>query len=194
MRQLPIVSSACHGVEGHCGSGVQVAVLYIHALNPHGFSHSRRVTHENVDLNRNFQRFFDPPLPVNAAYDTLHDLLLPEQWPPVAANQATLASWIAENGMLREHGQGAKHVAWIDLHTGLGPSGVSERIWAGMNDAPAIARARQWWGNDGATPITSIYEGTSTSALLTGLMWPPPNGANKSWRRACRACFRRWTD
>jgi hypothetical protein len=220
--KLLIVSSACHGVEGHCGSGVQVAalrdaawlaharkagvaVLYIHALNPHGFSHSRRVTHENVDLNRNFQRF-DQPLPVNAAYDTLHDLLLPDQWPPDAANQAAVASWITEHGMLRyqaavsqgqhtqsdglffggtqptwsnqtlrgvlrEHGQGAKHVAWIDLHTGLGPSGVGERIWAGMNDAPAIARARQWWGNDGATPITSIYDGTSTSALLTGLMW-----------------------
>mgnify|MGYP000081815671 CR=1 FL=1 len=220
--KLLIVSSACHGVEGHCGSGVQVAalrdtawlaharkagvaVLAIHALNPHGFSHSRRVTHENVDLNRNFQRF-DQPLPVNATYDTLHDLLLPDQWPPDAANQAAVASWIAEHGMLRyqaavsqgqhaksdglffggtqptwsnqtlrgvlrEHGQGAKHVAWIDLHTGLGPSGVGERIWAGMNDAPAIARARQWWDNGGATPITSIYDGTSTSALLTGLMW-----------------------
>ena len=54
-ERLLIVSSACHGVEGHCGSGVQtfalhdaewrdkaraqdVAVLYVHALNPHGFS------------------------------------------------------------------------------------------------------------------------------------------------------------
>ena len=52
---LLILSSACHGVEGYCGSGVQnalladpgfqdtaarsgVAVLYIHALNPYGFS------------------------------------------------------------------------------------------------------------------------------------------------------------
>jgi hypothetical protein len=51
---LLIVSSACHGAEGYCGSGVQVfalhdaewrakahasgvAVLYIHALNPYGF-------------------------------------------------------------------------------------------------------------------------------------------------------------
>ena len=60
-ERLLIVSSACHGVEGFCGSGVQVyathdeawraharaagvAVLYIHALNPHGFSFQRRVT------------------------------------------------------------------------------------------------------------------------------------------------------
>ena len=72
--KLLIVSSACHGVEGYCGSGVQVfalhdaewmakaraqdvTVLYIHALNPYGFSHIRRTTHENVDLNRNFHDF-----------------------------------------------------------------------------------------------------------------------------------------
>ena len=82
-RQLLIVTSACHGVEGFCGSGVQidalgntawrtqarasgVAVLYVHALNPHGFSYQRRVTHENVDLNRNFHDF-GQPLPVNAS-------------------------------------------------------------------------------------------------------------------------------
>ena len=68
---LLLVTSACHGAEGFCGSGVQVAalrdaawraqarargvaVLYVHGLNPWGFSHLRRVTHENVDLNRNF--------------------------------------------------------------------------------------------------------------------------------------------
>src|SRR5262245_23430494 len=64
---LLLISSACHGVEGFCGSGVQVAllrdaawhqqaaaakvaVLYVHALNPYGFSWLRRTTHENVDL------------------------------------------------------------------------------------------------------------------------------------------------
>ena len=82
-QNLLIISSACHGVEGYCGSGVQVhalhdadwlkkarasgtAVLYIHALNPYGFSHIRRTTHENVDLNRNFQDF-TKPLPDNGA-------------------------------------------------------------------------------------------------------------------------------
>ena len=81
------MSSACHGVEGYCGSGIQisllhdaawheavrasgVAVLYIHALNPYGFSWWRRTTQENVDLNRNWQNFdhhFDhhAPLPAN---------------------------------------------------------------------------------------------------------------------------------
>jgi len=31
----------------------------------------------------------------------------------------------------------------------------------------ACARARRWWGQD----VTSIYDGSSTSAFLTGLMW-----------------------
>lgn len=219
---LLIVSSACHGVEGYCGSGVQlhalhdapwreharaqgVAVLYIHALNPYGFSHIRRVTHENVDLNRNFQDF-SRPLPVNAAYADLHALLLPEHWPPDAANQAAIGQYVQTHGLkalqqatsqgqhqfadglffggtaptwsnltlrrvLREHGTAARRIAWIDLHTGLGPSGVGERIFACRDDAAALARARAWWGNGGATPVTSIYDGSSTSAFLTGLMW-----------------------
>ncbi len=97
-RALLIVSSACHGVEGFCGSGAQVAlmrdpdwhaavaasgvaVLYLHALNPHGFSFWRRTTHENVDLNRNFNDF-SQPLPHNAAYDELASAIVPDTWPP----------------------------------------------------------------------------------------------------------------
>ena len=217
-QHLLILSSACHGVEGYCGSGVQVhalrdaawrqaahqagvAVLYIHALNPHGFSHVRRVTHENVDLNRNFHDF-SRPLPVHAAYRQVHPLLLPDVWPPDEANAAAVAAYIAEHGMpafqaavsggqhefaqglffgghgptwsnltlrqvLRQHGRHCRRLAWIDLHTGLGPSGVGERIFACANDPAALARARSWWGEE----VTSIYDGSSSSAFLTGLMW-----------------------
>lgn len=221
-ERLLVISSACHGVEGYCGSGVQVfaahdaewrekaraagvAVLYIHALNPHGFSWVRRVTNENVDLNRNFQDF-SQPLPVNEAYAELHPLLIPPTWPPSDDNEAAIARFIAERGLdnyqaavsqgqhafadglffggtaptwshitlrqvLRTHGQRARHIGWIDLHTGLGPSGLGERIFAGDDDAKAVARARAWWDGGGQTPVTSIYDGSSTSARLTGLMW-----------------------
>lgn len=217
-KALLVISSACHGVEGYCGSGVQidalqnaewhqavaksgVAVVYVHALNPHGFSHVRRVTQENVDLNRNFHDF-SKPLPENPAYKEIQHLLLPEVWPPTQDNVQATLQYIAEHGMpklqaavsqgqhhdpqglffggqaptwsnqtirkvLRQHGGRAQKFAWIDLHTGLGPSGVGERIYAGANDAAAIARARQWWGPG----ITSIYDGSSSSAFLTGLMW-----------------------
>ena len=112
---LLIVSSGCHGAEGFCGSGVQVAllqsaawhaqvrergvaVLYVHALNPYGFSWLRRVTHEGVDLNRNFQDF-SQPLPSSAAYDEIAHLLVPEHWPPSADVQAALQRHIAERGL-----------------------------------------------------------------------------------------------
>ncbi|MEO7392437.1 MAG: M14 family metallopeptidase [Ramlibacter sp.] len=221
-RKLLILSSACHGVEGYCGSGVQVsalrdgawhehaarkglAVLYIHGLNPYGFSHLRRVTHENVDLNRNFQDF-SKPLPVNESYRQVRSFLLPEEWPPTPANDAEVANYIAGYGeaayqaaisrgqhefpeglffggteptwsnlalreVLRSEARRAADIAWIDIHTGLGPSGVGERIYAGRDDASALARARAWWDGGGNTPVTSIYDGSSSSALLTGLMW-----------------------
>jgi hypothetical protein len=73
--------------------------------------------------------------------------------------------------VLRRHGTRARRMGWIDLHTGLGPSGLGERIFACRDDAAALARARQWWSGGGATPITSIYDGSSTSAPLTGMMW-----------------------
>ena len=74
-------------------------------------------------------------------------------------------------GVLREHGSSAERIGWIDLHTGLGPNGHGERIFACPDDAQALKRARAWWGGDGATPVTSIYDGSSVSAMLTGLMW-----------------------
>ncbi|MCP5286887.1 MAG: DUF2817 domain-containing protein, partial [Burkholderiaceae bacterium] len=37
----------------------------------------------------------------------------------------------------------------------------------GDNDDVVVARARAWWGQ----AVTSIYDGSSTSALLSGLMW-----------------------
>ena len=40
-------------------------------------------------------------------------------------------------------------------------------IFACRNDAAALSRARAWWGEG----VTSIYDGSSSSALLTGLMW-----------------------
>ncbi len=67
-NDLVVVSSGLHGVEGYFGSAVQLALLdrfetgnlpgrllLIHAVNPWGFHHSRRVNENNIDLNRNFR-------------------------------------------------------------------------------------------------------------------------------------------
>ena len=217
-RQLLLISSACHGVEGYCGSGIQiallrdaawrasahaagVAVLYVHGLNPYGFSWWRRSTQENVDLNRNFHDFAQP-LPANPAYDEIAALLVPPTWPPSDEVNARIGRLVQERGegalqaatsggqydhpqglffgghnptwsnqtlrqVLRDHARRCDKLAWIDLHTGLGPSGLGERIFACRDDAGALARARAWWGPQ----VTSIYDGSSTSAPLTGLMW-----------------------
>jgi hypothetical protein len=111
---LLIISSACHGVEGFCGSGVQVAllrseawraqvrasgvaVLYLHGLNPHGFSWWRRTTHENVDLNRNFVDF-SQPLPATPADDELARAIVPDEWPAPEEAQQELAAYAAQHG------------------------------------------------------------------------------------------------
>ena len=66
---------------------------------------------------------------------------------------------------LRAHAHGAAVLGWIDFHTGLGPRGHGEKIYAGRADAADIARAKAWWGAD----VTSFHDGSSTSAPLTGV-------------------------
>ncbi len=93
-ERVLVMISATHGVEGFCGSGAQVdylargeaailaggtAILMIHAINPYGFAWLRRVTHENVDLNRNWIDF-DRPAPSNPGYDALSEAICPAEW------------------------------------------------------------------------------------------------------------------
>lgn len=113
-RQVVVAASATHGVEGFCGSGCQVgflqedwqgrlpadtALVLVHANNPHGFAHLRRVTEDNIDLNRNFVDF-STDLPANPGYGELHPLLLPEDWdgPAREAADAALKAFIARAG------------------------------------------------------------------------------------------------
>jgi hypothetical protein len=216
-ERLLVVSSGVHGVEGFCGSGIQVltlkdrelterarergvALLYIHAVNPYGFSHVRRVTHENVDLNRNFHDFSEP-LPVNVGYRALHALLLPERWPPGLGNIAkiawvvltqnkravqaavsagqyefpdglfyggTQATWSNQTlrTVVRKYATLARHIAWIDLHTGLGPTGKGERILSARNDPDGLADAKNLWGD----AVTSFFDDSTVSSNVSGAM------------------------
>jgi hypothetical protein len=109
-----VMISATHGAEGFCGSGAQVdwltrgegsalpanvAVLLVHAINPYGFAWLRRVTEDNVDLNRNWIDF-SSPLPANQAYDALADAICPEDWSEEtqARCRAVLLNFARENG------------------------------------------------------------------------------------------------
>jgi len=109
-----VLLSATHGVEGFLGSAAQldflrryrrrplppgVAVLLIHAINPHGFAWLRRVTEEGVDLNRNWVDF-SSPLPMNPGYDQLAMVLVPERLDAttLVACDRILADYVARHG------------------------------------------------------------------------------------------------
>ena len=92
-RRLLVLSSGVHGVEGFTGSAVQrmfmdeflpaaladgTGVLIIHGVNPYGFKHLRRVTENNVDLNRNSDTDAGLFATRNAGYAPLMGLINPE--------------------------------------------------------------------------------------------------------------------
>lgn len=90
--RLLILSSGIHGIEGFVGNAVmdlfmenfvtdelldETGILLIHGMNPYGFKYNRRVTENNVDLNRNSD--IDPELynTINSGYGELIDFLNP---------------------------------------------------------------------------------------------------------------------
>ena len=88
-----VVVSGTHGVEGYLGSALQrhhlenladgvvagPTFVFVHALNPYGFSWVRRVNEDNIDLNRNFIDWSQPH-PTNDEYAQLADTLVPASW------------------------------------------------------------------------------------------------------------------
>ena len=116
-KRVLVLTSATHGVEGFCGSGCQidwllhggparlpegVAALLIHAVNPHGFAGLRRVTEENVDLNRNGVDF-GAPLPENPGYAELKDAFCP----PTMSGPVFDAALAQLEAYRETHGDGA---------------------------------------------------------------------------------------
>ncbi len=92
-ERVLLFTTAEHGIEGYVGSAVQqvfmrellprleprnTALCLVHAINPWGMKHRRRVNEHNVDLNRNFvprREMLDPAF--NPDYIELTPLLLP---------------------------------------------------------------------------------------------------------------------
>ena len=91
-----LLISGTHGVEAYAGSACQIGwlntntdatwppelrVVMIHALNPYGFAWNRRVTEDNVDLNRNFVDH-SAPYPTNHGYERLKAAIAPKDLDP----------------------------------------------------------------------------------------------------------------
>ncbi|MFZ9405939.1 MAG: GNAT family N-acetyltransferase [Burkholderiaceae bacterium] len=82
-----------------------------------------------------------------------------------AGNAPTWSNQVLRQ-IVRNEARGAASLHWIDLHTGLGPSGHGEKIYGGLEDAVCLRRARECWGQD----VTSTFEGNSTSAVIFGML------------------------
>ncbi|MBT7610640.1 MAG: DUF2817 domain-containing protein [Bacteriovoracaceae bacterium] len=93
-EKLLIITSGVHGVETFTSSAIQqmflneilptvdlnkMGLLMIHSLNPYGFKYKRRVTENNVDLNRNFILERGPFKDPNDKYQTFRDFLNPPE-------------------------------------------------------------------------------------------------------------------
>ncbi|HYM29935.1 MAG TPA: M14 family metallopeptidase [Candidatus Cybelea sp.] len=210
--RIVMAVSGTHGVEGFAGSAAQVAwlrgrrslpdgvaVVLVHAINPFGFAWLRRVSEDNVDVNRNFVDHARSH-PANALYDEIAEVMLPARW-----NENSLAKLrMALEKLVQKHGPGAdlrvgsgqyahpkglfyggrepvwsnktltaiarkflagaRHVAYVDFHTGLGPYGHGEAICYHAPRTPAFEAARRWYG----AGITSPHAGNSASPMNAG--------------------------
>ena len=213
-----LTTSATHGVEGFCGSGCQVgllgdddlirmaraanvAVVFLHALNPFGFSHLRRTNEDNVDMNRNFRDFAEHPAP-HRVYADVHNFIVPATWPPAADNEAKIGAYMAQ------HGQAALQAAITSgqcefpdglFYGGVRPAWSNGVLRSVLREHGAARQALGWIdfhtglgprghgekiysGRDSAADlarakawwgddVTSFHDGSSTSAPLTGVTY-----------------------
>jgi murein tripeptide amidase MpaA len=90
--KLLILTTGEHGIEGYVGSAMmqlfveeylsrlnpaETGLLLVHAINPWGMKHHRRVNASNVDLNRNFVKEIASLAPSNPDYALLDSFLNP---------------------------------------------------------------------------------------------------------------------
>ncbi len=219
--RVALLNSATHGVEGFCGSAVlrgllasgetralgdDVRMVLVHAINPHGFAWLRRVTEDNVDLNRNFVDH-GTKRPRNAEYDGLHAVLVPKSW-----NERSIAQCDAEfEAFIRKHGemalQGAITRGQYDHADGLfygggGPTwshrtfiDILERYVAGASDVCFLdfhtglgrygaaeligggGRVRDWFGDGMPPPGTALSSAPGLSGVIGGAVRKLVTGA-----------------
>ncbi|MCG3417780.1 M14 family metallopeptidase [Oceanobacillus jordanicus] len=91
--KIALLSSGEHGIEGYAGAACihmfveeciehiepeTTGICLVHAINPWGMRNFRRVTENNIDLNRNYIEEEGPlPIDVNKKYEKEKELFLP---------------------------------------------------------------------------------------------------------------------
>jgi hypothetical protein len=194
-ERVLVMVSGTHGVEGFCGSGAQVdwlrrgeaaalpagvAVLLVHAINPYGFAWLRRVTEENIDLNRNWVDFAGP-LPENPGYDALAKAAVPDDW--------SEASQVKSAAELRAYGEAHGAMALQQALSGgqfRHPDGV---FYGGT--APSWARTtqeaiyRDYLGQAGHVGVVDYHTGLGPwgygEPIMTAAVGTPEFERGRRW-------------
>jgi hypothetical protein len=186
-ERVLVTISATHGAEGYCGAGVQsgtfmsgfqrelpagTALLAVHAINPYGFAWTRRVTEDNVDLNRNFVDH-GGPLPRNDGYVELADAICPVDWSEAGRQAARIR--------LAEYGQRLGSAALQRAITGgqyTHPDGIfyggSAPVWSRQT---VLATAREYLGRARRIAIIDYHTGLGPYGHGEKIIIHPPGSA-----------------
>ncbi|MDF7808596.1 DUF2817 domain-containing protein [Pontiellaceae bacterium B12219] len=172
------------------------AILFIFALNPYGFQHHRRCDGDGIDLNRNFVNFSKPLPQNPGYTELMEAIYLPENERSkrfseyrcahgnkafeiaISGGQYTDPSGPFFGGTAPGHGNRAteriiahyqlegRHLAVVDIHSGLGPYGHGEIICDHLPNTAGFRDAMKWYG----PATTAPAEGTSSSVQKEGLL------------------------
>ena len=186
-----VVSSGVHGVEGFFGSAVQLALLerlredghrgnmryvLIHAVNPYGFAHLRRVNEDNVDLNRNFMVNIEDFAGAPQGYARLNNLLNPQSppspWEPFRA-KALWKIWRHGMPVLKEAIASGQYEYPLGLFYGGNEPSASARIMQNHCDA--------WFSASPRIVHIDLHSGLSRYGRYKLLFTAPLGQSNPDW-------------
>lgn len=188
-QRTVVIGSGTHGVEGRCGSGIQrlaireglfsslpdgLAVVLVHGINPFGYAWSRRVDHNNVDVNRNFVDHSGEH-PVNEAYEDLYDVLNPAElddsgdWTEAITDYAgeagPIAAYQASVGGQYRHPEGLQY-------GGVDPTWSNETlvgVWSKHCEGTELAVNIDFHTGLGPSGVGNIMQTSNTDEAASGL-------------------------
>ncbi|WP_036218080.1 M14 family metallopeptidase [Marinospirillum minutulum] len=191
--KLLIVQSATHGIEGFAGSAIQTAwlteaglkqlpedtaILFLHAMNPWGFSFLRRVDEAGIDLNRNFIDF--TAVPDNKGYEVLNALLIPTAWQPEVLSTADskLAAYQAAWGerLYEEAVSGGQYTHPQGLFYGGKEPSWSRSVLTQLATDLQLAERK-------AVAIIDVHTGLGDYSVGEVICDHPPNSLGVSWAK-----------
>jgi hypothetical protein len=149
------LTSGEHGIEGYAGAAVihlfvndymesidpsTTGICLVHAINPWGMKHFRRVTENNVDLNRNyFLEETDLPLDINQNYKKESHIFLPAKPVEEIGKEKTNLYEALSKGMMNEGYKGIKKAK------GMGQFEFERGVYfGGFEEEPSSTYIKSW--------------------------------------------------